>query len=318
MTRTPSLRVQFLLLLITVSPCAAATPLQSQLYWWDSRGVMRANVDGSDITVLRETHLGDLLVDQRTNSLYHASFEVGRSDLDGSNLVTLFNEPDSWVGYSSVVLDYLRDQLYFVDAGRSAVYRMESDGANPTVIIPSDGLNISYTRIHNLQVDSLGEKLYWTHMKTFRRSNIDGSGAETLFTVSEWPSQIQLDAATGKVYWAMWNGIPGEGSINRANLDGSQQETLVAGLWGAYGIALDVRAGKMYFSDYWTSGPTNYDGTIRSANLDGSMVRTVMNFGPMYGPQELALNTATIPEPHTKYLLCMLPLAVLLRRTHAK
>ena len=76
-------------------------------------------------------------------------------------------------------------------------------------------------------------------------------------------------------------------------------ETLISeDLWGVYGLALDVSANKMYFSDYWTSGPTNYDGTIRSANMDGTMVRTIVNFGP----SDLALISRLVHQSFPSHL----------------
>ena len=183
---------------------------------------------------------------------------------------------------------------------------MDLDGANPTVIIPTDGMMSNFRRISDVRIDADAEKLYWTYEKTFRRSNLDGSQQETLFTLPEWVSDFQLDPRNGKIYWTSWIHRPNAGTVNRANFDGTEQETLVSeGLWGVYGLALDLNAGKMYFSDYWTSGPTNYDGTIRAANLDGSMIQTILNLGPSSGPHAVAIDTQFVPEPCTVMLFAI-------------
>ena len=78
-----------------------------------------------------------------------------------------------------------------------------------------------------------------------QRSNLDGSGVETLVTtgiVDPWG--IALDVAGGKMYWTDWE----TGRIHRSNLDGSGVENLVTRrLFSPRGIALEfahVEAGQ--------------------------------------------------------------------------
>ena len=91
-------------------------------------------------------------------------------------------------------------------------------------------------------------RMYWTDTNAgkIQRSNLDGSGVETLVSTGlEAPIGIALDVAGGKMYWT----DPPADRIQRSNLDGSGVETLVTtGLETPIGIALDVAGGKMYWT----------------------------------------------------------------------
>ena len=132
-----------------------------------------------------------------------------------------------------------------------------------------------------IALDPSAGKMYWSDDmlddgddKTIQRANLDGSGVETVVTITGvgWSGAIHgiaLDPSAGKMYWT----VDAEGglddSIQRANLDGSGVEDLVTGLDGPSGVALDLSAGKMY----WTvSSGDDADDRIQRANLDGSGV----------------------------------------------
>ena len=125
-------------------------------------------------------------------------------------------------------------------------------------------------------------RMYWTDTTAgkLQRSNLDGSGVETLVTTGlEAPIGIALDVAGGKMYWT----DPPADKIQRSNLDGSDVETLVTrGLEIPIGIALDVAGGKMY----WTDNGTD---KIQRSNLDGSGVETLVATG-LSNPRGIALD----------------------------
>ena len=129
-------------------------------------------------------------------------------------------------------------------------------------------------------------RMYWTDWKTgkIQRSNLDGSGVETLVTTgSGAPVGIALDVAGGKMYWV----DSGTEKIQRSNLDGSGVENLVTtGLGTPRGIALDVAGGKMYWTDWGTE-------KIQRSNLDGSGVENLVASGLVY-PYGIALEFAPV------------------------
>ena len=114
----------------------------------------------------------------------------------------------------------------------------------------------------------VANKIYWTEWDTesIRRSDLDGSGIETLVTTGlDAPGGIALDVTGGKMYWTDWD----TDKIQRSNLDGSGVEDLITGLPSPYAIALDVAGGKMY----WTDAIAD---KIQRSNLDGSGVEDLI------------------------------------------
>ena len=130
--------------------------------------------------------------------------------------------------------------------------------------------------------------IYWTDAGTgkIQRANLDGSNIVDLVTTGlEYPFDIVLDVAGGKMYWTDAGTDAGTAKIQRANLDGSNVEDLVTtGLVEPYGLTLDVAGGKMYWID-------DGAGKIQRANLDGSNVEDLVTQG-LIGPRGIALDVA--------------------------
>ena len=109
-----------------------------------------------------------------------------------------------------------------------------------------------------------------------QRSNLDGSGVETLVDFGRSVvHDMALDLVGRKAYIVDAN----SGTVHRANLDGTSVETIISGLSSPEGIALDG-SGKMYVTAR---------GIFR-ANLDGSGVETIVPSLPR--PQDIALDVA--------------------------
>ncbi len=125
-------------------------------------------------------------------------------------------------------------------------------------------------------VEAWGAKIYWStgFGETIDRANLDGSGLETVVHTGNLPGQLALDTADGKVYWT---GVQGR-AIGRANLDGTGRQFLVIPSYDPEGIALDPIHGRIY----WTEIATLDLGWIRSANLDGSDVQTLISTSTGY------------------------------------
>ncbi len=106
--------------------------------------------------------------------------------------------------------------------------------------------------------------------KTIQRSNLDGSGLETVYTLSNSGhifSDIEVDQGAGKIYWSETR------TFRRANLDGSNVETLLdANVNPSLKIPgkfiLDTNGGKVYFTS--TSSTVNWNRFVYSMNMNGS------------------------------------------------
>lgn len=283
---------------MTQRECTAV--VAPQVYWSESvHGIVSANEDGSNATSIRSQPASKMAVDGRTGSVYlSTSSGVHRIDSDGES-IDLFELQERTL-FTGIALDQLNNHVFVVEAFTSTIYRLDLDGGNATVVIPSDGMSANLTRIDDLRIDPIGGKLYWSNVcnNSFNRSNLDGSGQEELFTFPGFIHDFDIDPRNDLVYWSRWGFVRDGGAILRANFDGSQEVALISdGLWGVYGLSLDLDGGQMYFADYWTRGPTNYDGTIRKANIDGSMVSVIANLGPANRVITVAVPQHIIPEP---------------------
>ncbi len=120
--------------------------------------------------------------------------------------------------------------------------------------------------ITSLSADQSAGKLYWTEYYNYlgsgqsnlgnvRRSNLDGTGIETL-TQTSYPYASALDLLHGHIYYSS----AGAGSILRANLDGSDV-TPIYSLLGVSGLAIDPVGGKVYYVTGNAVGQVDFDGT---------------------------------------------------------
>lgn len=172
-------------------------------------------------------------------------------------------------GYG-LALDPVGRKLYWPESG-AGIRRANLDGTGVETVFTLDS-----NTFRSIAVDTVHGKLYFTDTTAdvIRRTNLDGSSPEVLWSSSEvtFNGHIALDVAAGKMYWT----DPGLNTIFRADLDGSNVEPLVdftayprvgTGSTGAmsYGLALDIPAGKMYWTDFVSK-------TLWRANLDGSNV----------------------------------------------
>ena len=112
-------------------------------------------------------------------------------------------------------------------------------------------------------------KLYWldNSPRRIRRSDLDGSNIEDIFTFSAdvFPRRLVLDSVGGKLYWS---DVQERDRLLRANLDGSDVEILFRTL-GLDAFALDERKGHVYWTD------TFGFSILKQSNLDGSDPRNI-------------------------------------------
>jgi sugar lactone lactonase YvrE len=208
---------------------------------------------------------------------------------DGSDLTTLIEEgrklPDG------LAVDNAAGHLYWTNMGNpklndGSILRSDLDGTNLTTIVPPGG---TFTP-KQLQIETGTSKLYWCDREGMRvmRSNLDGSGIETLVDTSggdarpgadptKWCVGIAVDLQQGKFYWTQKGGDnAGQGAILRAGLslpkgqsaeDRRDIELLYDGL--PEPIDLDIDAGDRML--YWTDrGDPPQGNTVNRVPLDES------------------------------------------------
>ena len=193
--------------------------------------------------------------------------------------------------------------MYWVLNG---IWRANLDGSKRKLLFPVE-------HVYRIQVDRIGEKIYWIEdppllpgrasyesasTASIRRANLNGSGMETLihgpYTKDFFPPDrhsLTLDVAGGKIYWTAGR------DIWRANLDGSNAETVRSVDQAPYWIALDAVDRKLYWMEWiWYAGRNResrpeFNLEFRRANLDGSNVETLIE-----RPSQVGTAIRQIPE----------------------
>ena len=79
--------------------------------------------------------------------------------------------------------------------------------------------------------------------------------------------------------------------IHSMNPDGSDRKTIVTGAKLPDGIAVDVEAGHIYWTNMGV--PSENDGSIERADLDGRNRRIIVPQGGTYTPKQLHLDKRT-------------------------
>lgn len=176
------------------------------------------------------------------------------------------------------------EYVYWTSMGRSkdddgAVLRARLGTAVAEVVVPKGGTHTP----KQIQVDSIGGKLYWSDREGMRvmRSNLDGSGVETLVTIAEgdearedaanWAVGVAVDREKGYVYWSQKGPTDaGRGSIRRAALampggEDSHSRSDIEVIFGALPEPIDLDIDPTARLLYWTD---RGDNTVNRTALD--------------------------------------------------
>ena len=192
---------------------------------------------------------------------YSASV-IRRANLDGSNVETVLTAAGGVSGPKGIAIDHVDGRMYWTELTR--IKRAGLDGSGVQTLVSSDLYSSN-----GIDVWEQGRKIYFTDSEGDRmgRCDLDGSGFQILVSAQRNPIGIDVDHEGGKVYWAISNGYDG---IRRMNLDGSGPvEDIVSGQSWPLDVAVHRPSGRIYFTDQ------DY-GTVKSANLDGSDLTTLV------------------------------------------
>ena len=153
--------------------------------------------------------------------------------------------------------------IYWTDEGNGKIQRCNMDGTGITDVVT--GL----TGVRGLEVDSRGEKLYWTIGPApgkIQSASWAGDNQKDLVTGLGEVNGVTLDWWNSKIYWAQVDGGGGgTGKIMRANLDGSNVEVVITNLNTPQDLIYDDNAGgRIWWSDPISShlGEGYVDGTV--------------------------------------------------------
>jgi hypothetical protein len=139
-----------------------------------------------------------------------------------------------------------------------------------------------------------GAQLYWTDFANnrIRRSNLDGSGLQTVLGSLPGATALAIDNTNGKMYWSE---TIGPSRIRRANLDGSNVELVLNAAAEIYDIALDPEENLMFFAQGSSPIP-EIPSAIRAATLAGGSPHDLVS-GSKVNPYAVALFDAQVYYP---------------------
>ena len=294
---------------ITSTPVNAgadkSTP-SGRLFFLDIGGgrVLSANPDGSDLKIIinegRKFPDG-LVVDAAAGHIYWTNMgnfkkndgSIFRSDLDGKNMVTIV-PPGGTFTPKQVHLEKKSGKLYWSDREGMRVMRANLDGSNVETLVdtshgdPRPGPDARKWCV-GIAVDTEGGKFYWTQKgpgnagdgRIFRanieipkgQSPANRTDIELLYENLPEPIDLDLDLANRTLYWTDRGDAPRGNTVNRAPMDPlpgnhKEPEILFTHLEEGIGLALDLKGGRMFITDF--------AGSLRSANLDGSNQKTLL------------------------------------------
>jgi DNA-binding beta-propeller fold protein YncE len=208
---------------------------------------------------------------------------------DGSKAAVIVQEGEGLP--DGLAVDAAAGHLYWTNMGNprgndGSIWRCNLDGGHLTTIVPSGG---TFTP-KQLQLDSVGRKLYWSDREGMRvmRANLDGSEIETLVDTSggderpgadprKWCVGIAVDAVDGKLYWTQKGGDnAGEGAICRANVNTPHGQTAanrndIEMLYQDLPEPIDLELDTDNRMIYWTDrGDPPRGNTVNRAPMDAS------------------------------------------------
>lgn len=271
------------------------------IYFGGGGTITRTEFDGSNVTNLISASTYGIALDQTNGYLYwvEATGErIRRSDLDGTNAVTLVNttrtSPYSNDFPTSIALDVANGHMYWTAQRPGDIRRANLDGSGVTNLVGVSWMESHLYGPDGISLDVAGGHMYWMDASrdSLRRAGLDGSSVTDLVTglaISNWGSTA-LDLANSHIYWSTDAGA----AIQRANLDGLEVTDIMTGVW-ATKMALDLENQHIY----WTQDGSN--SRIRRANLDGTGIIDIVSLSSYYNPHAIALDTV-VPEPSSLVL----------------
>lgn len=266
------------------------------------------NTDGSKLKSLVSTGDGarGIAFDPAKGKIYWSNINrhvISKASLDGTNQEDIVTANLS--GPFSLDIDVKRKKIYWVDVDLFKIGRANLDGTNQTVLIHSTCFSsVGHQCFYNggLAVDSVNKKLYWTTvycsdnscstvLGDILRSDLEGSGIETVVDGVGSPFWIQVDPIGKKIYWTdIVNNV-----VRRSNLDGTRIDDLfvVGKKNNPNSLALDLKNGYIYWDQ---DGDVPNRSCIKRMDLNGNHPKDIKcGFGIL-----VDIEFVSLPLQHAK------------------
>ena len=247
--------------------------LEGGKFYWiaDHKGyVFSSNLDGSDTKMIVGSgpdKLESITLDAVNKKLYWSDWGINRiqrSNFDGTDIETFLSSANGLNRPSDLYVDAGQNKLYWNELGKHAIFRANLDRSNVEEVVRTGDP-------YRLTIDPVQQKLYWFDTDTNRllRSDLNGNNQEPLIgTEAVFPEALALDLNNQQLLWRDTR----LSTVQTVRFDGSEK-----GAFSAIGpfnfffsMAVDNKQGKVYWNTLFPEG-------IQRANLDGSMVETVVS-----------------------------------------
>jgi hypothetical protein len=214
---------------------------------------------------------------------------IERANLDGSYRTIIIPSGATHTP-KQIHLDRAGGKIYWSDREGMRVMRSNLDGSHIEVLVETGRGDADRREQRRwcvgITVDPVAGKFYWTQkgadnegVGRILRASIDmpkgespsnRSDIEVLFEKLPEPIDLELDLENRILYWTDRGNPPRGNTVNCAAIDEADAapQVLVSNLMEGIGIALDMPGNRMFFTDL--------AGTIYSADLDGSNLRTIL------------------------------------------
>lgn len=293
-----------------------------ELYWADqgTKKIQRSSLNGGGVTDLVKDidleHPRGIALDISAGHIYWTDAgsnkgKIFRSDLDGSDVKVLIEGKDV-PNPLGIALDVSAGMMYWADAG--SIKSAKLDGSDIKTISQAQSP-------YGVALDLQHDKIYWTNFNhgLIKRADLDGGNPETLINVDGDFRGLDLDLASGHMYWADSGENP---RVLRAKLkpdhDGANIEVVCEdeSLIQPRGILLDTKRGYLYLTDKGTDDGPAAIQRLRLADINQDTGGPVLEKLPINGIQNvtclalseqddsqgmLGIAVVEIGEPHNFY-----------------
>jgi DNA-binding beta-propeller fold protein YncE len=287
---------------------ASSKPISTRLFFLDAAGgrVLSSKPDGTDLTTLvsEGRRLPDgIVVDVAAGHIYWTNMgnpkandgSIERADLNGGHTTTIIPVGRTFTP-KQLQLDKQHGKIYWSDREGMRVMRANLDGSKIETLVdtsegdPRPGPDGRKWCV-GIAVDMEGGKFYWTQKGNEKagqgrifRANVEipkgqtpasRNDIELLFDGLPEPIDLELDLSSRVMYWTDRGDPPRGNTVNRAPMEtplGKRKDPviLVHHLKEGIGLALDLKGGRMFITDL--------DGSVYSANIDGSNKKELLVF----------------------------------------
>lgn len=221
-----------------------------KVYWTnrDTRTIMRANLDGSNVELLLSTtgYPVGIAIDQVNHKMYWAEITgaplgIYCANLDGTSKTLVYSTPFP-IG---VAVDPANSKLYWSSFDLTSIGMMNVSGTSPTTF------TVGYPVI-GIAVDPNSDNLYWSNF-TSPPSIMQGSktslSAGTTFAWGMSPTYgVALDLTNNLIYW-----VEQDGAICSSDLGSPGRNVVGNDPQLPLSIAVDPVGGWIFYGDWYTS-----------------------------------------------------------------